>query len=85
MNADGSAGTPLTKLSIVNSDSFNPVWSRDGSKIAFDSQRALDGSNAANANFVSNVWVMNADGSATIHLTNLTVVSSDSGSPEWKP
>jgi Tol biopolymer transport system component len=85
MGADGSATVPLTKLTAVNSDSFDPVWSRDGGKIAFDSQRAVDGTAAANPNFVSNIWVMNADGSGAVPLTKLTVASSDSGGPQWKP
>jgi Tol biopolymer transport system component len=85
MNADGSAATPLSKLTVVNSDSANPVWSRDAGKIAFESQRALDGSPAANTNNVSNIWVMSADGSGPVPLTKLTVVRADSFGPEWKP
>jgi len=85
MNADGSAAVPLTKLTVVDSDSFDPVWSRDGSKIAFDSQRALDGSNAANPNSVPNIWLMNADGSSPVPLTKLTATNADSFSPAWKP
>lgn len=85
MSADGSAATPLTKLSVLNADSFDPVWSLDGSKIAFDSQRALDGSAAANANSVSNIWVMSADGSGPVPLTKLTAVNAGSFAPEWKP
>jgi Tol biopolymer transport system component len=85
IGADGSAAVPLTKLTAVNSDSGAPVWSQDGSKIAFDSQRALDGSAAANTNNVSNIWMMSADGSGAVPLTKLTAASSDSGVPEWKP
>ncbi len=85
MSADGSSATPLTRLTVLNADSFDPVWSLDGSKIAFDSQRALDGSAAANTNSVSNIWVMSPDGSAAVPLTKLTALNSDSFSPEWKP
>jgi TolB protein len=85
MNADGSAAVALTKLAVVNSESFDPVWSRDGSKIAFDSRRALDGSNAANPNSVSNIWLMNADGSSAVPLTKLTAANADSVGPSWKP
>jgi len=85
MNADGSAATPLTKLTVLNSDSFDPAWLRDGSKLAFDSQRALDGSAAANTNSVSNIWVMGADGSGPVPLTKLTATNADSFSPAWKP
>jgi len=85
IGADGSAATPLTKLNVLNSDSFDAVWSKDGSKIAFDSQRALDGSAAANTNSVSNIWVMSPDGSAAVPLTKLSAANADSSSPGWKP
>jgi Tol biopolymer transport system component len=85
MNSDGTAATPLTRLTAANADSLDPVWSRDGSKLAFDSQRALDGSNAANGNNVSNIWVMSTDGSGPVPLTKLTVHNADSCCPGWKP
>jgi Tol biopolymer transport system component len=85
MSADGSAATPLTRLTALNGDSADPVWSLDGSKIAFDSQRALDGSAAANTNSVSNIWMMSPDGSAAVPLTKLSAVNADSFSPGWKP
>jgi Tol biopolymer transport system component len=85
MGADGSAAVPLTKLTALNAESFDPVWSRDGIKIAFDSQRALDSSNAANTNSVSNIWVMGADGSGPVPLTKLTAAGADGFGPGWKP
>src|SRR5260370_1403800 len=85
MIPNSSSATPLTRLTVLNADSFDPVWSLDGSKIAFDSQRALDGSAAANTNSVSNIWVMSPDGSAAVPLTKLTALNSHSFSPEWKP
>jgi Tol biopolymer transport system component len=85
MGADGTGAVPLSKLTALNAGSFEPVWSREGSKLAFDSQRALDGSAAANTNNVSNIWVMSADGSAAVPLTKLTVANADSSSPAWKP
>ena len=90
MNADGTSPTPLTRLtaSIASFDA-NPVWSPDGSKIAFASARALDGSNAANTNSVANIWVMNADGSSQAPLTGLSSISNgftaDSLNPVWSP
>jgi TolB protein len=84
MNADGSAQTPLTKLTAPNVYSVGPVWSPDGSKIAFTSARALDGSDTANINSISNIWVMNADGSAQTPLTKLTQIGAASG-PVWSP
>src|SRR5260370_2012070 len=72
VNADGSGTTPLTKLTANNADSFGPVRSTDGTKIAFNSSRALDGSDAPNSNVTFNIWVMNADGSRAIPVTKLT-------------
>jgi Tol biopolymer transport system component len=47
-----------------------PAWSPDGSKIAFESDRAGDYA----------VWVMNADGTNPIRLTD---PSPRSGAPSW--
>ena len=83
MNSDGSGATPLTRLTAVLTDSSSPFWSPDGSKIAFESRRALDGSDALNTNGTSNIWVINADGSGATALTKLT--AADSFSPAWSP
>jgi TolB protein len=87
MNADGSNATPLTKLTAVRADSFRPTWSPDGSKIAFNSTRALDGSDATNApNSTWNIWVMKADGSSQVPLTKITAATADSVGPApWSP
>jgi Tol biopolymer transport system component len=77
MNADGSSPVPLTKITVTNVASIQPVWSPDGSKIAFMSSRALDGSNTANTNSTDNVWVINADGSNAVPLTKLTVAGNN--------
>ena len=70
-NADGSGETALTQLTAKGADSFSPVWSPDGSKIAFLSTRALDGSDASNTNSTTNIWVMNADGSGATAVTRM--------------
>lgn len=85
MNADGSNQTPLTELTVLDADSFNPQWSPDGSKIAFTSSRALDGTDAANSNETENIWVMNADGSDPTPLTELTADGAGSSDPQWSP
>jgi Tol biopolymer transport system component len=85
MNADGSGQTPLTRLTATSAFSFAPVWSPDGSKIAFESSRALDGSDSANTNQTFNIWVMNADGSGQTPLTRLTATSAISLTPVWSP
>src|SRR5712692_7403326 len=85
VNADGSWTTPLTRFTANNADSFGPVRSPDGSKIAFNSSRALDGSDAANSNVTFNIWVMNADGSGATPLTELTASSATSFVSAWSP
>ena len=50
----------------------SPVWSRDGTRIAFESSR--DGNRE--------IYVMNADGSGLIRLTNEPAVDRD---PVWSP
>lgn len=85
MNADGSSALPLTKMTNSGADSLQPAWSPDGSKIVFGSLRALDGSDAANANNTENIWVMNADGSGSIPLTKLTAANANCYRPAWSP
>jgi Tol biopolymer transport system component len=80
MNSDGSAPAHLTALtSAVNSslDIEAPLWVKNGAKIVFVSNRALDGSDSTNANKTLNIWVMNADGSSPTPLTKITVSGGD--------
>jgi Tol biopolymer transport system component len=90
MNADGSGATPLTQISspgIGNSE--GPMWSPDGTKIVYSSIRALDGSSRNNPFRNRNIWVMNADGSGSTPLTQLTALLPSGGdscySPHWSP
>src|SRR5262245_14688613 len=69
MNADGTGVTNLTNHA---GNDMNPAWSRDGSKIAFQSNR--DG------NF--EIYVMNADGSNQTRLTNNR---ANDVVPSWSP
>jgi len=88
-NPDGTGTMPLTKLTAALAGTSFPVWSPDSSKIAFDSDRALDGSDAVIACSPClepvNVWVMKADGSSPTPLTSLTVSGVHAGSPVWSP
>jgi len=88
MNADGSGPTALTKLTANQANALNPAWSPDGSKIAFESVGALDGSDAANTNLDSNIWVMKADGSSRSPATTFTgafIVGAIPAHPSWSP
>ena len=59
MNADGSGATRLTNNYALDSC---PIWSPDGRRIAFRSERDGNGE----------IYVMNADGSGVTRLTHLT-------------
>lgn len=69
MNADGTNQVNLTNDPAADQ---GPVWSPDGTKIAFDSGRDGD----------EEVWVMNADGSNLTNVTNNSVGDSPSS---WSP
>ena len=72
MNSDGSG---LQQLTLTKASNGDPAWSPDGSKIAFGSNR--DGTHP-------NVYVMNADGSNTIKLTNF-IPPYEAGDVSWSP
>jgi Tol biopolymer transport system component len=83
VSADGSGpAVPLTRVTAYTADSFSPNWSPDASKLAYESKRALDGSDAADT--TSNLWVVNADGSAAAPLTRFSAPSG-AVSPVWSP
>ncbi len=68
INPDGTGQVPLTSTG----DADHPVWSPDGTRIAFD--RTIGGN--------SDVWVINDDGTG---LTQLTNSSSSDLRPTWSP
>jgi Tol biopolymer transport system component len=78
MNADGSNQTRLTN----NADfDFDPEWSPDGTKIVFTSSRDFPGI-AGNISNGFEIYLMNADGSNPIRLTNN---DSSDAEPSWSP
>ncbi len=73
VNPDGSQPTNLTNDPL---NDYDPVWSPDGNRIAFDSDR----DDPTNNN--SSIYVMNADGTQQTRLTN----NPDGDySPVWSP
>ena len=76
MDADGANQTQLTTTNLRN---YDPVWSPDGTKIAFVSDRKK-------TDPYPNIYVMNADGSNPVQLT-LTLDDNNIGNvePAWSP
>jgi len=86
INADGTGAFALSRLTTPGINFVLPItWSPDGKKIGFSSQRAVDGSDAANPSGQTNVWVLNADGSVALPLTRLTSGAAGSALPTWQP
>ena len=78
MNADGSNRVNLTNNSALD---LEPVWSPDGTRIAFVSTRDFPGI-TGNINRGFEIYVMNADGSNQVRLTNNEFSDSN---PSWSP
>lgn len=76
MNANGTNQQIISNYTAKLD--FNPVWSRDGTKIAFISFRDDPRSPA----LLSHIYVMNADGT---NLTRLTASSWYESAPSWSP
>jgi Tol biopolymer transport system component len=77
MNADGSNPINLTNNPAID---LSPAWSPDGSKIAFVSTRDFPSGGDVSKAF--EIYVMTADGSNPIRLTNNTDQDAD---PSWSP
>jgi dipeptidyl aminopeptidase/acylaminoacyl peptidase len=77
---DGT-GDPV-QITSGDYDDENPVWSPDGTMIAFVSKR--DGDPDANSN--SDIWTVMADPTADNHpLTQITTNKGPDHSPSWSP
>lgn len=71
MNADGTRQIRLSYNGYVDA---NPAWSPDGTRIAFV-RCCPDGTNE--------IYVMNADGTGEVNLTETTAV--EEAQPVWSP
>jgi dipeptidyl aminopeptidase/acylaminoacyl peptidase len=69
----------LDTLSKGDFDETNPIWSPDGTKIAFESNRTKD----ADRNGNTDIWVMEAKKGAP--LKQLTNWSDSDSKPAWSP
>ncbi len=83
MNADGSGQTRLTTNPNTgfagNIGNYRPSWSPDGSKITFESARHV-----INEDGNHEIYVMDADGSNQIRLTNIPAAIHPADNwPDW--
>jgi len=70
----------VTRLTSTKSAEYEPVWSPDGSRIAFSgTTRELTSSETTKED--THVWVMRADGSARIEVGQS--VDNRQGAPQW--
>ncbi len=72
-NADGSSAAALTNGAAGD---YHPAWSPTGTKIVFASDRDA-------AQGTSDLFVMNANGSGQVNVTNTPLVNEDY--PSWSP
>src|SRR3989440_584307 len=78
MNADGSGVTGLTRATLyVN----RPIWSPDGTRIAFEV--ATGTCHSVGCPRLRNIYVMSADGSGLVNLTDNPAV--DNAGAAWSP
>lgn len=82
VNADGTLAIGLTRFTSAGAFTVHAfAWAPDSSKLVYACACALDGSDAAAT--VTNLWVVNADGSGRRTLTTLTKAGAET--PMWSP
>ncbi len=83
---------PLTEMTGPGDGStaignFAGRWSPNGDRVVFQSNRALDGSDALSLGPAINIWIMNSDGSNPQPLTRLDATNDsdlESTNPRWE-
>jgi Tol biopolymer transport system component len=83
INYDGTGNKALTKMTAAGVSATDPIWSPDGTMIAYDSM--LDPLGKLVAGKSSNIWVMKSDGTSPIPVTSAVGTGMDSTIPQWSP
>lgn len=87
VSADGSGAVPVTRFMNNQTVIENIVWSPDGRKIAFLSNRLPDGNEDKKPLelLTRNIWIMDPDGSHALPLTQFTEGHLRITSLAWSP
>ena len=74
-NIDGSGSMKLNPALPADADAGNPVFSPDGSRVAY----------VSNMNAVPEIFVVNTDGSNNVNVSAVAAAGADARSPRWSP
>jgi tricorn protease len=77
LDVASGAATALT-VPEFQEGSHSPSWSPDGLRLVYERERI-----ARSPHSESDVWVMNADGTAKLQLTSAFPSGTDTSAPEW--
>ena len=74
-NIDGSGSMKLNPALPADANAANPVFSPDGSRVAY----------VSNMNAVPEIFVVNTDGSNNVNVSAIAAAGADARSPRWSP
>lgn len=85
MNSDGTGLSHLTASTNGGQGALDPVWSPNGSQIAFSADFSLTDPNSSTLANSFNLWVVNSNGTGLDALTEIDLLGSDAESVQWSP